>query len=282
MKNKYQILMLVILICLCFANVTKAQLTGGGEFQQSEEEEEIKQHSTESLFSRGTIWKFGWSNPNGNFGGLAQPGETYADVFSSKASFGAQQGFSVGLDILSPINVKQVFKNGIQAELGTKFGLNYAQNQIDWSGAGERWETDTNYKPFRFLDIKAGLVGAISPLNNLVFDVFYNPMLSVVLPGEVDLYFEESTNDYTYNEQFYMFDLESIEGDVPLGLRHGLGFHIRYKAIVFSVEKTFGALGYNYEHVVSETSFFDNEVDHYNYESEMSNNITLVTFGLAL
>ncbi|MEX0780035.1 MAG: hypothetical protein WD491_14815 [Balneolales bacterium] len=286
MKIKYHIqCIIIVMACLFHANETKAQLTGGGEYQQPQEEEEASQQpQIESLFSRGTIWKFGWSNPKGSFGGIVETVTNYSDMFSSEASLGAQQGFSIGLDNLSSINVKQLFKNNIQAELGTKFGINYAQNRIDWSDAGGQWETDANYKPFRFLDIKAGLVGAISPLNDLVLDVFYNPMLSVVLPGEVDVHFTETTtnDEYEYNERFYAFDMETTEGNIPFGLRHGLGFHVRFKAIVFSVERTFGALDYNYEHVSSVNTFYDNYEERENYESEMSNNITLVTFGLAL
>ncbi|MEX0721462.1 MAG: hypothetical protein WD059_12395 [Balneolaceae bacterium] len=274
---KYQILLLLVaLISLSMVNELQAQITGGGLPGSEPNEEEIAEPEWESLFARGVVWKIGWANPKGNFGITPKAGDNYEDIFSSNAGLGAQKGFAIGLEVLKPLNVHQQF-NTVKTELGLKYGFNYTNNKLDWTEIGGQWDRDATYYAFHVLDAKLGLIAAISPVQNLAFDVFYNPMLSLILPGEIDV------NSDSYQERVFSFDTELAEGDLPFGVRHGLGFNIRFSAIVFSVETTWGALGYNYQHqvIIWNSDGTQQSRDTEIYESDMSNNTTMVSIGVA-
>lgn len=279
---KYQIqLLLVAMISLCLVNILQAQITGGGLPGSEPEEEEITESEDgESLFARGVVWKIGSASPKGNFGVAPEVGDTYEEIFSSNAGFGAQKGFAIGVDLLKPLDLQQQF-NGVKTELGLKYGFNYTQNKLDWTEIGGQWSSSAEYYAFHVLDMKLGLIAAASPVENLAIDVFYNPMLSIVFPGEIDV--NTQSGSISYQERIFSFDTEVGEGDLPFGIRHGLGFNIRYSAFVFSVETTWGALGYSYQHevVIRNNNGSEQSRDTEVYESDMTNNTTVVSIGLA-
>lgn len=274
-----------LIILLSWAQITAAQLTGGGERETQQAERQVTQ---QSLFDNGVLLRVGWSNPKGQFGQLAEDGDTYDEIFSSEAGFGAQRGFSTGLDIMAPVGQhhSNLFNLNFDAQLGYKMGFAYTRNDIDWSDIGGSWEESTDYEPFQFLDVKAGAVLALSPMNNLMIDLFYNPMLSIHFPGRIDRSFDSVTTvdgytvNYSYNE---LIEVPEGDDEFPMGIRHGVGFNIRFNSFLLSVETMFGAIDYNYErHVTMITDGFGSSFDVYNYDTEMSNNVTTLTFGFAL
>ncbi len=274
-----------LIILLAWTQISTAQLTGGGERETQPAERQVTQ---ESLFDNGVLLRVGWSSPKGQFGQVAGEGDSYDEIFSSEAGFGAQRGLSTGMDIMAPIGQQHnnLFNMGFDAQLGYKIGFAYTRNDIDWSDIGGSWEEDTEYEPFQFLDLKAGAVLALRPVNNLVVDLFYNPMLSIHFPGRIDRSFDTVTTvdgftvNYSYNE---LIEVPEGDDEFPMGIRHGIGFNIRYGSFTLSVETMFGAIDYNYErHVSVITDGFGNSFDVYNYDTEMSNNVTTLTFGFAL
>jgi len=253
----------IIFLNLGYIIPAKAQLTGGGSTQENNESQ-----SSGSLFERSGYLKVGWANPKGNFGTPAELGSNYNSIFSGEDGMGAQSGFAISFEGVSPTNTLSRIANA-KTQLGIKYGVQYTNNPVDWSNLGGGWETSTEYSSFHFLDLKLGAVYAIEPVNDFIIDLFYNPMFTLVIPGE--WYYDGSITD-----EITPYD-EYGELDVPFGLRHGIGFQLRYNAFLFSVETIWGSLDYNFYHTRTGSS----SDEEWTYNNSLKNNSTLITFGLA-
>lgn len=259
----------ILLFVISFHTTTYAQLTGGGNYGDSESETQSVQST--SLFEKSTVLKAGWANPKGNFGVKARGIDTYSDIFAGKAGMGAQQGFTIGLEGVSPTNLKPEF-NTIRTQLGIKFGLQYTNNPVDWSNIGGIWEDNTEYYSFHFIDFKAGLIYAISPFQDFAVDLFYNPIFTISVPGE--WYAEQNS----YSEIITYYPEFASEPAIPFGLRNGIGFQIRYNMFSFSVENVWGDLEYEFTRTRSGSINSDGQET---YKEKLANNSTLLTFGIA-
>lgn len=249
-----------------FSSQAVAQFTGGGQDEREERQSRQATSAQTSLFDGDLILKAGWANPSGMYGSLPNPNNSFTDMLSGESGFGAESGFSVGMYGMSSLGqqANNIGGGSLHAEFGLVYGFHYSQTTPNWGSISEIF-TDAS-TPFHLVDFKIGPVLAVSPVQNLVIDIFYNPMLSLGVPPEIDA----QAGDFS--QRFY------VEEELAYGLRHGFGFNLRYNAFMFSVETTFGDLNVEYtEHVSGSgtSGIFD-------YDTPINTSITMVTFGLIL
>jgi len=266
MKTYSYSILLTMFMLLSFSTLAVAQFTGGGQEEREERQAERSTANQTSLYDGEFIIKAGWANPSGMYGSLPNPNNSFIDMLSGESGFGAESGFSIGMYGMSSLGHRfdNIGGGSLRAELGLVYGLNYSQTTPNWSNINQVY-TDAS-TPFHLIDFKIGPVLAVSPVQNLVIDLYYNPMLSLGVPPEIDAQFGN------INQRFY------VEEELAYGFRHGIGFNLRYSALLFSVETTFGDLNVEYTEIVSgggASSMFD-------YDTPINTSITMVTFGLVL
>ncbi|REL32816.1 hypothetical protein DYD21_13395 [Rhodohalobacter sp. SW132] len=266
MKTYSYSILLTIFLLLSFSTHAVAQFTGGGQEEREERQAERSTANQTSLFDGEFIIKGGWANPAGMYGTLPSPNNSFTDMLSGESGFGAESGFTIGAYGMSSLGhaVNNIGGGSLRAELGLVYGLHYSQTTPNWGNISEIYTNAST--PFHLVDFKIGPVLAISPVQNLVVDLFYNPMFSLGVPPEIDAQMDD------FSQRFY------VEEELAYGLRHGLGFNLRYSALLFSVETTFGDLNVEYtEHVSGggSSGIFD-------YDTPINTSITMVTFGIIL